>query len=334
MGQIQKRKLMKRVYRHTVCLAALLLSLLSCGAGKKTPSDSTASISAEAETPALAFCGDSALADVARQLEFGPRVPGTEAHARCGEWLADRLRALGMEVTEQKATLTTFDGTKIPMRNIFASVNPEAEDRTLLLAHWDSRPWADNDPDPTKHKEPVPAANDGASGVAVLLELARVLATSGTSRGIDILLCDAEDWGTEGDDDSWALGTRYFAEHPIKEGYTPSQAILVDMVGARDAVFPREYFSQRSAPSLVDRIWATADALGYGELFPNRIGSAVNDDHVELLKAGIPAIDIIDYREGSGFFPYWHTAGDTLDKISPETLEAVGRILEQFLNEE
>lgn len=320
--------------RHiAISLAGLMLTLLSCGASKKTSSDSSVTEMMETAAADLTFSADSAYSNTARQLEFGARVPGTEAHRLCGQWLADRLRACGLEVTEQTATLTAFDGTRIPMLNIFASINPDADDRTLLLAHWDSRPWADNDPEPANRKEAVAGANDGASGVAVLLELARVLGKSGTSKGVDILLCDAEDWGTEGDDDSWALGTRYFAEHPVKEGYMPAQAILVDMVGAPDAVFPREYFSQRSAPSLVDKIWATADALGYSEMFPNRIGTAVNDDHVELLKAGIPAIDIIDYREGSGFFPYWHTTGDTLDKISPETLGAVGRILESYLKQ-
>lgn len=325
---------MNRTIHHIICLVALCLPFASCGASKKGDSDTATESNRPTATQDLAFSGDSAYSAVARQLAFGPRVPGTEAHRLCGDWLAGELRRKGLEVKEQTATLTTFDGTRIPMRNIFASLNPEAGDRTLLLAHWDCRPWADNDPDPAKHKQPVAGANDGASGVGLLLELARVLDSSGTTKGIDILLCDAEDWGSEGDDDSWALGTRYFAENPIMEGYMPSQAILVDMVGAEDAVFPREYFSQRSAPSLVDKIWAAADALGYGEMFPNRMGSAVNDDHVELLKAGIPAIDIIDYRDGEGFFPYWHTSGDTLDKLSPETLGAVGRTLEQFLNEE
>lgn len=325
---------MNTLIHHTLFLIALVPALLSCGASNKRAADTVTAGKPEYGTVRLDFNADSAYANVARQLNFGPRVPGSEAHRLCGQWLADRLRGYGLEVTEQTATLTTFDGTKIPMRNIFASLNPEATDRTLLLAHWDSRPWADNDPDPAKHKEPVMAANDGASGAGLLLELARVLKTSGTDRGIDILLCDAEDWGTEGDDDSWAMGTRYFAQNPIKDGYSPSEAILVDMVGAKDAVFPREFFSQRAAPALVDKIWATANSLGYGDLFPNRLGTAVNDDHVELLKAGIPAIDIIDFRDGEGFFPYWHTTGDTLDKISKETLEAVGRTIEQFFNEE
>lgn len=321
---------MLRHLHLTLCLLSIWLPLISCGGNNKSASDSVENTAAEISAHDLYFSGDSAYANVERQVSFGPRVPGTEAHRLCGDWLAAELRRKGLEVTEQTATLTTFDGTSIPMRNIFASINPDASDRTLLLAHWDCRPWADNDPDASRRKEPVMGANDGASGTAVLLELARNLAGSGSAKGIDILLCDAEDWGSEGDDDSWALGTRYFAEHPIKEGYMPSKAILVDMVGAKDAVFPREYFSQRAAPSLVDEVWSKASALGYGEMFPNRLGSAVNDDHVELLKAGIPAIDIIDYREGSGFFPYWHTTGDTLDKIDRETLAAVGRILEQF----
>ncbi len=314
----------------TVVMALTLL--ISCGAGKKAVSIEADDNSSAESVSKTMFSADSAYAYVARQVEFGPRVPGSEAHRLCGDWILSKLKESGADVTEQISTLTTFDGTRIPMRNFFARINPNAEKRILLLAHWDSRPWADHDPDPAKRSVPVDGANDGASGTGVLLELARVLAAAEGNPGVDILLCDAEDWGEESNDESWALGARYFAENLPEKGYMPSAAILLDMVGAPDATFMREYFSQLANPALADEIWSLAKQLGYGDLFVNRMGSAVNDDHVELIKAGIPTIDIIDYREGSGFFSGWHTASDNMECISKETLDAVGSVLETYID--
>lgn len=310
---------------------ACLTLLLACGAGKSTSADTSVEELPAETSPVIAFSADSAYSHVKRQVVFGPRVPGSKAHAECGDWLAAQLRSAGAQVTEQTATLTAFDGTRIPMRNILGRINPDGERRILLFAHWDTRPWADNDPDESKHATPIDGANDGASGTAVLLELARVLADLKGDTGVDILLCDAEDWGTENNDESWAMGARYFAQHLPEPGYMPEAAILVDMVGAPDATFMREFFSERSNPALADEIWSIGKRLGHGDLFINKIGSAVNDDHVEMIKAGIPAIDIIDYREGSGFFPGWHTTADNLDAISPSTLGAVGAVLETYV---
>ena len=279
------------------------------------------------------FNADSAYSYLARQVNFGPRVPNTEAHRNTGNGLIAELRRHGAEVTEQKMNLKAFDGTDLDARNIFAQFNPGEKERILLLAHWDSRPWADKDPDSSKRMLPVDGANDGASGVAVLLEIARQLSISGINKGIDILFVDAEDWGTDGDDTSWALGTRYFAENPPLKGYSPQYAILLDMVGGEGATFCREYFSERSAPQLAEQMWQTAARLGYGDIFFNRMGTAVMDDHVELIKAGIPAIDIIEYHpeSPSGFNPRWHTSSDNLEGISRNTLKAVGSTLLQFL---
>lgn len=316
-------------------MTALIL-LISCGAGKRATSiqetQQDNAVESTADNKHTGFSPDSAYSYVEKQVAFGPRVPGTAAHRLCGDWLAATLKGFGADVTEQTTTLTTFDGTRIPMRNIFARINPNAEKRILLLAHWDSRPWADHDPDPDKHTLPVDGANDGASGTGVLLELARTLSETTGNTGIDILLCDAEDWGEESNDESWALGARHFATNPPMKGYMPSAAILLDMVGAQDATFMREYFSQLANPALADEIWSIAKSLGYERMFVNRMGSAVNDDHVELIKAGIPAIDIIDYREGSGFFNGWHTTSDNMKCISKETLGAVGSVLETYIN--
>lgn len=318
------------IIKAAASAAIILTLLLSCGAGKQTTTAEENDSLAADIAASMSFSADSAYSYVARQVEFGPRVPGTEAHRLCGNWLVEKLKSFGADVTEQTATLTTFDGTKIPMRNIFAQINPEAEKRILLLAHWDSRPWADNDPDPAKHTLPVDGANDGASGTGVLLELARSIKKDGTAPGLDILLCDAEDWGEESNDESWAMGARYFANNLPVDGYMPDASILLDMVGAPDATFMREYFSQLANPALADQIWNIAKMMGHEQMFVNRMGSAINDDHVELIKAGIPTIDIIDYREGSGFFSGWHTASDNMDGISKETLRAVGNILETF----
>ncbi len=321
-----------KIFKTLGAVVAGMALLAACGAGKKSASQEATETEPSAASTKLMFSPDSAYAYVEKQVAFGPRVPGTEAHRLCGDWLSAKLKSFGAEVTQQTATLTAFDGTKLPMRNIFARVNPNADKRILLLAHWDCRPWADHDPNPEKRKEAIDGANDGASGVGVLLELARVFSKSNADTGIDILLCDAEDWGEESNDESWALGARYFASNLPPQGYMPDAAILLDMVGAPDATFMREYFSQLSNPTLADEIWTLAKSLGYEGMFVNRMGSAVNDDHVELIKAGIPTIDIIDYREGSGFFSGWHTTADNMDCISKETLGAVGNVLETYIN--
>lgn len=309
------------------------LTLCSCSGSKAQTSDSTA-IGQEHSTES-AFCADSAYSYVEQQVAFGPRVPNTEAHRKAGDWLTDKLRATGAEVTEQHANLKAFDGTVLNARNIFARFNPEAGDRTLLLAHWDCRPWADQDPDESKRRQPVDGANDGASGVGVLLEIARQLGLNGTSKGIDILFVDAEDWGDEGAEDSWALGTRHFMEHPPVKGYAPARAILLDMVGSHDACFGFEYFSMQSNPALLNQLWAIAADLGYENLFVNSFGGAVTDDHTQLIAHGIPAVDIIDYRHNSGqegFDPVWHTTSDGMQNISRATLEAVGRTVMTYLS--
>lgn len=314
-------------------MVLLMAVCVGCSAGKAGADSSAMQESGETEmlnedtTSRPQFDADSAYSYVERLMQFGPRVPNTEAHRKSGDWLVATLKDFGWNVIEQTAVLTAFDGTKLNARNIFAQINPEKEDRLLLLAHWDCRPWADEDPDPEKRKDPVPGANDGASGVGVLLEIARQLALQNSEAGIDILFVDAEDWGSEGDEESWAMGTRYFAENPPKESYRPSRAILLDMVGSPDARFGVEYFSQQSDPVLISRLWNKAAELGHGHYFQSGFGGAVTDDHLELIKKDIPAIDIIDYRlsqQYQGFDPVWHTTADDMSNISRETLKAVG----------
>ena len=272
-----------------------------------------------------AFDGQAALELARQQCDFGPRVPATPAHAKCAEWLTSTLKASCDTVLVQQGTVTTGQGKQLGIKNIIGIINPEATQRLLLLAHWDTRPWADNDPDPSNHTKPVMGANDGASGVAVLLQLARQLKTDSTKLGIDIVLVDAEDMGITDDEESWALGTQYWAQHPHVAGYKPLFGILLDMVGAPDARFTREYFSKYYASGFTDAVWRCAS----GEHFIQADGGAVTDDHVFINRAGIPCVDIIDLRTDSetGFCPVWHTINDTMEHISPNTLAEVGQAL-------
>lgn len=305
----------------------MILTLVSCGAGRKESGAEEERGIEAATSAAFAFDADSAYSYVDRLAGFGARVPNSDNHRRAGDWIVEKMKGFGWEVTEQKADLKAFDGTVLKSRNIFARLNPGKDNRILLLAHWDSRPWADQDPDENRRREPVVGANDGASGVGVLMEIARSLKESGSDKGVDILFVDTEDWGTDGDDDSWALGTRYFAANPPVAGYRPAEAILLDMVGSPDARFGYEYFSQQANPALLGLIWSTALQLGHDKYFHTGPGGFVTDDHVPLIEAGIPAVDIIDYRDGGGyqgFDPVWHTTRDTMDNISRETLKAVG----------
>lgn len=311
----------------TILCVFLLLS--SCGTAR---SEQNSSEDSKSEASAVVFDADSAYQYVKRQVEFGPRVPNSEAHEKTREWLVGELRRHGAVVTEQKADLKGWDGTILRSSNIIGQYNPGSEDRILLLAHYDTRPWADEDADKSKHDTPVDGANDGASGVGVLLEIARQLSKNAPSRGIDILFVDAEDYGSHDDDESWALGANYFVEHPFKEGYLPTEVILLDMVGGKDAVFPREYFSMQGGSALGNKVWGTAASLGYGDRFVNTPGGAVQDDHVPFIEAGITAIDIIELNpRGGGFNPHWHTTGDNMDIIDVATLKAVGQTVLTYI---
>lgn len=287
------------------------------------------------------FCADSAYLFCQQQCAFGPRTMNSVAHDECADYIIDKFRNYGLTVTEQDATLVGYDGTQLKAKNIIASINPECSKRILICAHWDSRPWADNDPQEANHKKPVMAANDGASGVAVMLEIARLYAVdtcflSKIQVGVDLICLDAEDWGapqweTEEYPDSWALGSQYWAQHPHKDGYTAMFGILLDMVGGKGARFYREGFSDYYASNIVDKIWAVANNSGYGNYFINSRGGPVTDDHKpinELLH--IPTVDIIPYHpdcQSSSFGPTWHTTYDTMDNIDKDVLNAVGATL-------
>jgi glutaminyl-peptide cyclotransferase len=324
-------------------LAAFLfvILILSGCDNNKTSSDKTA----EQQTKLVAspaFNKDSAYAFVKKQVDFGPRVPNTAAHKACGDFLVNTLKKYGWQVTEQAFVAKTFDGKKLDARNIIGSFNPTATKRILLTSHWDSRPFADQD---SLHKtKPVPAANDGASGVGILLELARVISKADKKPdvGIDIIFFDAEDWGNsdEAQDkySGYCLGSQYWAANKHVPNYTAYFGVLLDMVGAKGAVFPKEGYSEKMVESVVREVWGIAGQLGYNNYFIDQSGSAITDDHVPVNEvAKIPMIDIIHTRPNDlsqTFFDQWHTADDTMEHIDPKTLKAVGQTLIQVLYQE
>ena len=294
----------------------LLVAAFSCGGEKGTAE----------------FDAASAYGFVKKQVEFGPRVPGTPAHAACAEWFVKTLRQWTPDVLVQDFRAKAFDGRPLDGKNIIASFNKDAKDRILLCAHWDSRPFADHDPDPANHFKPVLGANDGASGAGVLLEVARCLSLRKPAVGVDILLLDLEDFGEHRNwrgsaADSWALGSQHWARNPHRPGYTARFGILLDMVGAFGAVFPMEGTSMHFAPAVVKKVWAAARGLGLSKYFVDKESDPLIDDHLYINQlARIPTVDIIDYDGVRGGFPEsWHTVGDTLDKIDRDTLAAAGR---------
>ena len=291
-----------------------------------------------------AFIADSAMAYCQAQCDFGPRTMNSKAHDLCEEWIVNKFKGFGLEVETQKADLTGWDGTKLHSTNIIAHFNPEAQRRILICAHWDSRPWADNDPDSTNWHKPVLAANDGASGVGVMLEVARLLQNDTTlAIGVDLVCFDAEDYGTpqwaeknEDSENTWALGAQYWAKN-LPENYKPQFGILLDMVGGQGAKFYQEQNSIRYAASIVDKVWSAARHAGFSSVFANEVGGGVTDDHIPVNEAGIPTVDIIpfypDCRQSS-FGPTWHTINDDMEHLDANTLKAVGQTLIQVIYSE
>jgi len=267
------------------------------------------------ETPA--FDEQRAFSHLEAQVAFGPRVPGSDAHDRAREWIAGSFRKYTPHVSLQTFT-GVFGGSEASMQNILCSFAPEKGDRVLLCAHWDSRHHADRDPDPSKHTLPVPGANDGASGVAVLLEIAAAFAAEPPPVGVDIVLFDGEDGGEYSNNDTWLLGSRHFAR-VMPPAYQPRYAVLLDMIGDRNLGLTSDQLSMNAAPSLWARIKNLCGAEGIS-ISSEPMG--IVDDHVPLIERGIPAVDLIDFDYDS-----WHTTADTPDKCSAESLGKIGRVV-------
>jgi len=272
-----------------------------------------------------AFNKKAAFSFLEAQCAFGPRVPGSDAHLRCRDYLVKTLSGFTDKVEVQPFQLTYGRPPHtVEAFNIIAKFRPELTQRILLCAHWDSRPWADEDPDPKFHSTPVLGANDGASGVAVLLEMARVFHAQPPPVGIDMVLFDGEDVGDAGNTWSWAQGSQYFAAH-LKKIDFPRFVILLDMIGDRDLKITQEAYSLEYAPEPMAKVWEIASALKIKSFVPEK-GPAVMDDHIPFLRLGIRAIDLLDLD-----YPYWHTGQDTPDKCSPDSLDDVGRVLVQLI---
>ena len=288
------------------------------------------------------FNADSAYFFIEKQVDFGPRVPGTPQHKACGDYLTAKLKEFGAEVIEQKADITHYNGQNIEIRNIIGSYFPEKEKRVLLFAHWDTRPFADYETDPEKQKLPILGADDGGSGVGVLLEIARQLQQSPTDVGVDIIFFDLEDWGQPDFTGSyvagewWCLGSQYWSEHPYVPDYKASYGILLDMVGAADATFLKEGLSVEKASNVVEKVWSTASKLGYGKYFIAKKYGYITDDHVYVNQHHrAPSIDIINLKDTpTGFASHWHTHADDMRNIDRNTLKAVGQTVMEVIYRE
>ena len=324
--------------QHNWILYAILLAgsfLAGCQSGTTTNEAPPAEQKADLPTPD--FRADSAYAFIEQQVAFGPRVPNTAAHQACEEYLVNQLTNFGAEVQVQAFDAEAYDGTTLQLSNIIASYYPEQRKRILLAAHWDTRPFADKDTERTD--EPIDGANDGASGVGVLLEVARALQGADTVPrvGVDIILFDGEDYGEpEGQKTTqpessnkvwWCLGSQHWSENKHRPNYSAYYGILLDMVGAEGATFYEEGVSERVAPSIVDKVWGTAQRLGFNNYFVAKESPEIVDDHVYVNYNGkIPMVDIVEYEPTSTsyFADYHHTHADNIEVISQETLEAVG----------
>lgn len=330
--------------KSKIMIALLIVALIAGAAFNFLPSNK-AEVSETEEIEKVQpvgpdFNADSAYIYLQEQCDFGPRTMNSTAHDKCEKWIIQKFEQYGCKVTTQKATLNGYDGTPLRSTNIMASYNPEATTRIMFCAHWDCRPWADNDPDSTNWHKPIIAANDAASGVGVMIELARILKGSCLELGVDFICFDAEDYGTpqwfEGEDpgDTWALGAQYFANN-LPEGYAPRYGILLDMVGGVGAKFYREGMSMQYAPAIVKKVWNAARQVGYGSYFPKDDGGMITDDHIPVNQtANIPCIDVIPYYPDcaqSSFGPTWHTIADNMDNIDKNTLKAVGQTMVQVL---
>ncbi len=321
----------------TAALACLVLLFTTCTEScgdPPPPKDSTVVTPPPFAAVAPDFNADSAYRYIEQQLSFGPRIPGTPAHAACAEWMAAKFTALGATVTVQDGQMIGKDGN-VNFKNIIASFNPDAADRVMLTAHWDSRPQADKDG--SKPTAPVPGANDGASGVAILLEVARQFAAKAPRVGVDLILWDAEDNGDYSNNTSWCLGSQYWAKHPHKAGYKARYGINLDMVGAKDARYTKDGYSLQYARPQTDKVWSIAAQLGYGNYFSgaNTESASIDDHYFVIDGAGIPMVEVIHRDLSTGeFFPHWHRTTDDINSIDKGTLKATGQTMLEVLYRE
>lgn len=311
--------------RLIVCLVFFSL-LLAC------KSDTVKTAPAKPRVNIPAFDKEGAFSYVEKQCAFGPRVPGTDAHKQCKDWMMAEFAALGAKVHSQDFTGNLYTGDKMPGSNIIAQFNPEKQRRIFLSAHWDSRRVGENDKDPAMQGKAIDGADDGASGVGVIMQIAKTIQANPIDLGVDIVLFDVEDQGERESQDreSWCLGSQYWAKNLYPENYKPEYGILLDMVGAKNPRFAKDQVSRRYAPKVQEKIWNLAKIMGYSDKFVNELGGNLTDDHYFVnVIAGIPMVDIINQVKDSphGFGPHWHTHDDNIDVIDKNSLRVVGQVV-------
>ena len=327
--------------RKLTLLAFCGLFLYACGTDAPAPMPPTPTPTPEIKVDVPAFDAQSAYDMIQKQVDFGPRVPKTKEHAACLAWIQQTLEGFGAKVEIQTGTMTSHLDPNMPIKNIIATINPDEKNRVLLCAHWDTRYIADQDSDSSKMRMPILGADDGGSGVAVLMEIAKIVQKNPIKLGIDIVLFDVEDQGEprEGSEfrrsEMWCLGSQYWSKN--NNNYRAQFGILLDMVGSRGASFPKEGVSMKYAGIYVDKIWTQAQKLGYSDLFVNRDHGQIIDDHLFVNQfAKIPTVDIINLPQSSrlGFGAHWHTHNDNMSIIDKNTLNAVGQVLLRVLYRE
>ncbi len=318
-----------------VCVAFVLLAGCNGGSGKGSKATVSSIDYAKVETPT--FDADSAYAFVAAQVACGHRTPGSEGQRRCADYLAQQMRRWCDTVIVQDFPAVLWDGTEVRGKNIIATVNaregaPEIG-RVLLAAHWDSRMWADHDPDKANHHKPFDGANDGASGVGVLMEMARAISSCPLSVAVDFVFFDVEDqgtpdWAEDHVEDSWCKGSQYWSRNPHVPFYKAIYGVLLDMVGTQEPRYTKEQISRNYASGILNKIWNVAESIGYGKMFVNRDTDPILDDHYYVNRmASIPMIDIVQNSPGCSFFKHWHTMGDNMEHVDRNSLKATGMVL-------
>jgi Zn-dependent M28 family amino/carboxypeptidase len=326
-----------RKFLISAFVVSIALILFSCGNNNKKKIETKDNDKPQLDLSKVPqFNEDTAFFYVKKQTDFGPRVTNSQASIKCADFMASELKKFADEVIVQKAKLRAYNGTILNSRNIIAVFNPKASYRILLCSHWDSRPYADWDEDKANHRKAIDGANDGASGVGVLFEIARQLKLKSPQLGVDIVLFDAEDYGPPQDDrgdyneESWGLGSQYWAKNPHKQGYKANYGILLDMVGVPNPQFKKEGFSMQYASDIVNKVWGIAAQLGYSGVFIDRESNPITDDHYFVNKySGIPTINIIhnDDNTNTGFYKHWHTMKDNIENVDKNSLKIVGQTL-------
>ncbi|MGE5399778.1 MAG: M28 family peptidase [Ignavibacteriales bacterium] len=313
-----------------ICIIIIMsFGFISCNKKEESPKPETP-FSLKSQVNAPQFSGKNVYQQVEKQLSFGPRNPGSAGHQQALYYLTNEMKKYADTIQLQNFNFTGYDNQELSLTNVIARFNPSAKHRIFFCAHWDTRPRGEHDKDPNKRNLPIPGANDGGSGVGVLLELARILKEHPVNYGIDLILLDGEDYGKEGSLDYYFLGSKYFAAQNAAD-YKPAFGILLDLVGDKEAVFNKEGFSMLFAPDIVNMVWSIARKVN-ATAFNEGEGNRIEDDHVPLNQAGITTIDIIDIDLVGADTPverrnYWHSQKDNMENISESTLQQVGNVL-------